>query len=159
MGGAQPLAATMNKATFLAAEVDRDRVQRRIDHRYLDVMSEDLDEAIELALDFKAKGEAKSIGWVGNAVDLLEALLARGITPDVLTDQTSAHDVLSYVPVGVTVHEAEILRGAEPGEYEKRSLDTMKRHVEAMVQLQKQGAITFDYGNNIRQRAFDHGAP
>ena len=158
MGGAQPLAATMNKATFLAAEVDRDRVQRRIDHRYLDVMSEDLDEAIELALDFKAKGEAKSIGWVGNAVDLLEALLARGITPDVLTDQTSAHDLLlGYVPNGMTLAEANALRERDAEAYLRESARTCVAHVEAMIALQERGAITFDYGNNIRGHAQEHG--
>jgi len=158
MGGAQPLAATMNDATFLAAEVDRERVQRRIDHRYLDVMSEDLDEAIQLALDAKAQGESKSIGWVGNAVDLLEALLARGITPDVLTDQTSAHDLLKgYVPNRMTFAEANALRERDPQAYLRESGRTVVAHVKAMIALQERGAITFDYGNNIRGEAQNHG--
>jgi urocanate hydratase len=158
MGGAQPLAATMNEATCLAAEVDPDRVQRRIDHRYLDVMTRDLDEAIALALDFKAKGEAKSVGWVGNAVDLLEALSAKGIVPDVLTDQTSAHDLLlGYVPTGFTLEQAAALRASDPDAYLRESARTVVAHVKAMLALQDKGAITFDYGNNIRGAAQEHG--
>ncbi|RMG15894.1 MAG: urocanate hydratase [Planctomycetota bacterium] len=158
MGGAQPLAATMNQATFLAAEVDPERVARRIEHRYLDRSTEDLDEAIAWALAAKKAGEAVSIGWVGNAVDLLEALLERGITPDLLTDQTSAHDLLrGYVPHGVSFREALALREEDPEEYERRSARSVVAHVRAMLALQERGAVTFDYGNNIRGQAAAHG--
>jgi len=157
MGGAQPLAITMNGGTCLIADVDRDRLERRTHNGYLDEIIDDLDKAIDASLDYTEKHMAVSVGVPCNAVDLLERLIDREITPDTLTDQTSAHDVLCYVPTDVTVHEADLLRAADPKEYESRSMDTMKRHVEAMVALQKQGAVTFDYGNNIRQRAFDHG--
>ncbi len=157
MGGAQPLAITMNDGVCLIADVDRAKLERRMHDGYLDETIDDLDKAIDAALDYAEKRQAVSVGVPVNAVDLLERLLDREITPDTLTDQTSAHDALSYVPAGMSLHEAEILRGAEPTEYESRSLDTMRRHVEAMVALQKNGAITFDYGNNIRQRAFERG--
>lgn len=157
MGGAQPLSVTMNGGVCLIADVDRSRLERRMHKGYLDEIIDDIDKAIDASMDYAEKRQAVSVGVPCNAVELLERMIDREITPDAVTDQTSAHDVLSYVPIGMTLHEAEILRGAEPKEYEQRSLDTMKRHVEAMVQLQKQGAITFDYGNNIRQRAFDHG--
>jgi len=158
MGGAQPLAATMNEGAFLAAEVDRRRCERRLETRYLDHVTDDLDEAIDLALKAKAEGAARSIAWVGNAVDLLEALLEKGVVPDVLTDQTSAHDLLNgYVPSGMGFEEARALRERDPDAYLRESARTVVAHVKAMVGLQEAGAITFDYGNNIRGHALEHG--
>ena len=157
MGGAQPLAVTMNGGTCLIADVDRAKLERRMHDGYLDEVIDDLDKALDAALDYTEKRQAVSVGTPCNAVDLLERLIDRELTPDALTDQTPAHDPLSYVPAGLTVHEADILRGADAQEYESRSLDTMRRHVEAMVALHKQGAVTFDYGNNIRQRALERG--
>src|SRR5881227_1358383 len=151
MGGAQPLAATMNEATALVAEVDRSRIQRRIDKRYLDVEEKSLDLAIERALKARDAGEAISIGVVANAVDLLERLIARGIVPDVLTDQTSAHDELTgYVPRGLSYDAALAMRESSPEMYVELSFETMARHIRAMIELQRRGAVTFDYGNNLR---------
>ncbi|WNJ16670.1 urocanate hydratase [Pontibacter sp. G13] len=156
MGGAQPLAITMNEGVCLAAEVEKWRIERRLETRYCDVMSEDIDEAIDIALEAKANGEAKSIGVVCNAVDLLQRLIDRNITVDTLTDQTSAHDeLIGYFPTGMTVEEAKVLRESKPEEYSARSLDTMAEHVKLMLELQKRGAITFDYGNNLRGQAKD----
>lgn len=158
MGGAQPLAATMNEATCLVAEVDRTRIERRIDKRYLDEVAPNLDAAIARALEARDKKEAVSIGVEANAVDLLEALIARGILPDALTDQTSAHDELNgYVPTGVTYAEALELRKNNPDEYIRRSYDTMARHMRAMIELQRRGTVTFDYGNNLRGQALKAG--
>jgi urocanate hydratase len=158
MGGAQPLAATMNGATFLAAEVDPTRVDKRLQTRYLDVRTDSLDEAIKLALEAKQAKQARSIGWVGNVVDLLEALLARGVTPDLLTDQTSAHDLLNgYVPQGMSLEAARALRKSDPKDYLARAGKTVVAHVKAMLALQGAGAVTFDYGNNIRGAAKEHG--
>ena len=158
MGGAQPLAVTMNGGTCLIADVDRSRLQRRRSKRYLDEVHEDLDTAIDRALALKEAKSGISVGVVANAVDLLERLIERGIKPDTLTDQTSAHDVLNgYVPTGYTFEEANQFRERDPKSYTEKSLASMKRHVEAMVKLQDAGAVTFDYGNNIRQRAFDEG--
>ena len=154
MGGAQPLAATMNEATCLVAEVDRTRIQRRIEKRYLDEEALSLDAAIERAVKARDAGEAVSIGVVANAVDLLEALIGRNILPDVLTDQTSAHDELNgYVPAGMSYHEAISLRGSDPGKYISLSYATMARHMRAMIELQRRGSLTFDYGNNLRGQA------
>jgi urocanate hydratase len=154
MGGAQPLAATMNEGTALIAEVDRTRIQRRLEKRYLDEEASSLDAAIERALEARDRGEPISIGVVANAVDLLEALIQRGIVPDVLTDQTSAHDELTgYVPAGLSFVEALVLREKNPGHYVELSYDTMARHMRAMIELQNRGAITFDYGNNLRGQA------
>src|SRR5438067_2872527 len=154
MGGAQPLAATMNEATALIAEVDRSRIQRRIDKRYLDVEEKSLDAAIDRALKARDAGEAISIGVVANAVDLLERLIARGIVPDVLTDQTSAHDELTgYVPAGLSYDAAIAMRESSPEMYIERSYETMARHMRAMLELQRRGATTFDYGNNLRGQA------
>jgi len=154
MGGAQPLAATMNNGAFLAAEVDEQRVLRRIKTGYLDKYTHNLDEAIDLALSAKKRGQALSVGWVGNAADLLPALLARDIVPDLLTDQTSAHDVLNgYVPAGISYQEALQLRRSDPDEYIRRSYETITKHVTSMLALQARGAVTFDYGNNIRAQA------
>ncbi len=158
MGGAQPLAATMNGAAFLAADVDPARIEKRLATRYIDEIERDLDRAIDRALEYKRDGVARSIGVVANAVDLLERLLERGVTPDVLTDQTSAHDPLNgYVPAGLSLAEAEALRLKDPKTYERRSLDTMVAHCRAMIALQERGADTFDYGNNLRGFAKEHG--
>ncbi len=154
MGGAQPLAVTMNGGACLLADVDPARLPRRLETRYLDEEAPDLDAAIDRALSAKAKGEAVSIGVVANAVELLEALIARGITPDALTDQTSAHDPLNgYVPRGLPFQAALDLRKSDPDEYRRRSFATMGEHVRAMLELQKRGAETFDYGNNLRAMA------
>src|SRR5216684_2751250 len=154
MGGAQPLAATMNEATALIAEVDRSRIQRRLDKRYLDVEVSNLDAAIDRAMKARAAGEAISIGVVANAVDLLERLIARGIVPDILTDQTSAHDELNgYVPAGMSFDAALAMRESSAEMYIELSYETMARHMRAMLELQRRGAITFDYGNNLRGQA------
>src|SRR6478672_118831 len=154
MGGAQPLAATMNEATALIAEVDRSRIQRRLDKRYLDEEAPSLDAAIKRAIEARDAGEAVSIGVVANAVDLLEALIKRNIVPDVLTDQTSAHDELQgYVPADMSYEQAIALRESDPKKYIALSYETMARHMRAMIELQRRGAITFDYGNNLRGQA------
>jgi len=156
MGGAQPLAITLNEGVALVAEMEAWRVQKRLDTRYIDKMSHNIDEAIDLALDAKAKGEALSIGVVCNAVDLLQRLIDRNIVPDTLTDQTSAHDeLIGYFPENMSVEAANALREEDPETYKKLSLDTMAHHVRLMLQLQQMGAITFDYGNNIRGQAKD----
>lgn len=156
MGGAQPLAITMNEGVCLAAEVEEWRIDKRLETRYLDLKFHDLDEAIDRALEAKANNEAISIGVIANAVDLLERLVQRNIVPDTLTDQTSAHDALvGYFPEDLSVAEANTLRDANPGEYVERSLDTMAHHVHLMLQLQKAGCIVFDYGNNLRGQAKD----
>ena len=158
MGGAQPLSVTLNGGVCLIADVDQDRLRRRVHDKYLDLFESDIDRAIDDAVAATHRREAVSIGVNCNAVELLEHLLHRGITPDALTDQTSAHDPLTgYVPVGMTVQEADVHRAKYPDEYVKFSLASMERHVRAMVELQRRGAVTFDYGNNIRQRAFDQG--
>lgn len=156
MGGAQPLAITMNEGVCLAAEMEEWRIKKRIETRYLDKWTADIDESIDWALDAKAKGERVSIGVCCNVVDLLQRLIDRNITPDTLTDQTSAHDeLIGYFPEGLSVAEANVLRSSNPSEYVRRSLDTMARHVRQMLELQKRGAITFDYGNNLRGQAHD----
>ncbi|MDX5347630.1 MAG: urocanate hydratase [Hymenobacteraceae bacterium] len=156
MGGAQPLAITMNEGVCLAAEVEEWRMQKRLDTRYLDKMTADIDEGIEWALEAKKNGEAVSIGVKCNAVELLQRLIDRNITPDTLTDQTSAHDALvGYFPEGLSVEQANVLRQENPNEYVERSLDTMAKHVRQMLELQKRGAVTFDYGNNLRGQAHD----
>ncbi len=199
MGGAQPLAVTMNGGVCLIADVDEAKLKRRVDHQYLDEIAAEgtearrhegtkgagatpstplppgevaaqrsrsgaeqaeravIDAAIDRALECAKNRQAVSIGVCCNAVELLERLLERGIEVDALTDQTSAHDVLAYVPVGLNVEQAAELRTRDPKQYEQRSLDTMVRHVRAMVELMRRGAKTFDYGNNIRQRAREHG--
>jgi len=158
MGGAQPLAITMNEGTCLIAEICRERLKKRIHDRYLDEYHEDLDATIDRALDCTRRGEALSIGWLGNAIDLLERLEARGIVPDTITDQTSAHDPLEgYYPSGLTRESADLLRQSSPTEYQRLSMASMERHVRLMVGFQRKGSKVFDYGNNIRQRALDHG--
>jgi urocanate hydratase len=158
MGGAQPLAATMNEAVALVAEVDRTRIKRRLDKRYLDEEAPSLDAAIDRALAARDAGEAVSIGVVANAVELLEGLLARRIVPDILTDQTSAHDELNgYVPASMSFEQALELRKSDPKKYVSLSYATMARHMLAMIELQRRGAITFDYGNNLRGQALKAG--
>ncbi|MBC7536719.1 MAG: urocanate hydratase [Ferruginibacter sp.] len=158
MGGAQPLAITMNEGVALIAEVEGWRIDKRIETKYLDEKYTSIDIAIEKALGYKKQGIAKSIGIECNAVALLERLIALKIVPDTLTDQTSAHDPLvGYVPYNMSLPEANVLRETNPQEYINRSYDTMKLHVERMLQLQSMGAITFDYGNNIRARAKEWG--
>jgi len=158
MGGAQPLAATMNEGVFLGVEVDPARIKRRLETGYLDVMVEHLDDALILALSAKEKGIAKSIGLVGNAAEIHPEMVKRGIVPDLVTDQTSAHDPLNgYVPAGLSLEEAMELRRKNPKEYIRRSMESMAIHVQAMLELQKKGSIVFDYGNNIRAQAFEAG--
>ncbi len=158
MGGAQPLAITMNEGVALIAEVEEWRIDKRIETKYLDEKYTSIDLAIEKALAYKQQGVAKSIGIECNAVALLERLIALKIVPDTLTDQTSAHDPLvGYVPYNISLPEANRLRETNPEEYIKRSYDTMKLHVQLMLELQTMGAITFDYGNNIRARAKEWG--
>jgi urocanate hydratase len=158
MGGAQPLAITMNQGVCLAADVEEWRIQKRLETRYIDEICYDIDEAIDKALTYKSENKALSIGVVCNAVELLQRLIDRNITPDTLTDQTSAHDpLIGYFPEGLTVAEAAKLRTENPEEYTKRSYATMAKHVQQMLELQKRGAITFDYGNNLRGRALEVG--
>ena len=158
MGGAQPLAITMNEGTCLAAEMEEWRVDKRIQTRYLDEKYSDLDKAIDRAVEATKKGEAISIAYIGNAIDMLARLIERNIIPDTLTDQTSAHDALvGYFPEGLNVTDAKVLRDSNPEEYIKRSKQSMRKHVELMIALQKKGAVTFDYGNNIRQQALEMG--
>src|SRR6187397_313452 len=154
MGGAQPLAAVMTGAAALVIEVDSTRIQRRLATKYLDEATDDLDEALTRVARWTREGIAKSIGLRGNAADVLPALVARGVTPDVLTDQTSAHDALNgYVPNGLSFDEATRLRERQPQEYVTRSMAAMADHVRAMLALRQRGAVTFDYGNNIRAQA------
>ncbi len=156
MGGAQPLAITMNNGVALVAEVEEWRIDKRIETKYLDEKYTDLDAAIDAALKYKAEGKAKSIGVLANAVLLLERLIERGIVPDTLTDQTSAHDpLIGYIPHTLNIAESNKLRIDDPQEYIKLSYESMKLHVDLMLQLQKLGAVTFDYGNNIRARAYE----
>ena len=158
MGGAQPLAATMNKGTFLAAEVDPKRIKKRLDTKYCDEISDNIDEAIDLALKWKEEKKGKSIAVAANIVDLLERLIERGVVPDLLTDQTSAHDPLvGYIPQGLSLEKAEEMRGNNPKEYLKRSYSSIADHVRCMLTLKEKGAITFDYGNNIRAMAKEAG--
>jgi urocanate hydratase len=158
MGGAQPLAATMAGATFLGVDIDPGRIKKRLDTGYVDKMTSDYEEAKNLILTAKTNGEAISVGLVGNIGDILEKLLNDHIVPDVLTDQTSAHDpVNGYVPAGISFEEAKILRKTDPVKYKSLSLQSMARHVGYMLEMQKMGSITFDYGNNLREFAFQGG--
>jgi urocanate hydratase len=158
MGGAQPLAATMNEGICLAVDVDPTRVQRRLETRYLDRSTASLDEALAWCADAKRRGSALSVGLVGNCADVLPELVTRGFAPDVVTDQTSAHDPLNgYVPSGLTLAEAAELRRSSPDEYVKRARASIAKHVRAILDLQERGAVTFDYGNNIRTEARDAG--
>jgi len=154
MGGAQPLAVTMNDGVAIVVEIDPHRIQRRLETRYVDTMTDNLDEALRLANEAMKDGKPLSIALLGNAADVLPEFARRGITPDVLTDQTSAHDELNgYVPNGMPYAEALALRKSDPGEYIRRSYAAMAAHVEAMLELKKRGAKAFDYGNNIRGQA------
>ena len=154
MGGAQPLAATMNGACFLGVDVDRTRIEKRIATGYCDHLAETLDDALRLLDEAASRGEAVSVGLVGNCADILPELVRRGTVPHVLTDQTSAHDPLNgYVPNGMTLEQAVALRTNNPEDYTRRSLETMAVHVRAMLDLKRMGAVTFDYGNNIRAHA------
>ena len=157
MGGAQPLAITMNEGVGLIVEVDPARAQRRLEHGYIDVVVDELEEAMTLVQEAQNDEEPKSIGLIGNAADVYPELAHRGVVPDVVTDQTPAHDVLDYVPHGMSLEEAGDLRISDSEEFGRRSMESMARHVEAMLAFQRQGAEVFDYGNNLRQRAFDAG--
>jgi len=158
MGGAQPLAITMNEGVALIAEVERWRIEKRLETKYLDVMFDNIDESIDRAMKARADGEALSIGVQCNAVTLLERLLERGIIPDTLTDQTSAHDpLIGYWPHSISEEQARVLREKNPELYIDLAYDSMRKHVELMLELMKKGAITFDYGNNIRARAKERG--
>ncbi len=158
MGGAQPLSITMNEGVCLAADVEEWRIQKRLDTRYIDVMTHDIDDGINRALEAKEKGEAISIGVVCNIIDLLARLLERNIIPDTLTDQTSAHDALvGYFPQGLNVEQSKVLRESDPDKYIQLSKESMVKHVELMIELQKRGAVTFDYGNNLRGQALAMG--
>jgi urocanate hydratase len=157
MGGAQPLAATMNGAAFLGVDVDPERIRRRVEAGYCDRLATGLDEALRLVLDAKQQGRALSVGLVGNIAEVVPELVRRGIVPDVVTDQTSAHDLrVGYIPLGLSLEEAARRREADPAGYENRVLDSMVLHVEAMLALKRQGAIVFDYGNNLRGQVADH---
>ena len=154
MGGAQPLAITMNEGVGIIVEVNPQKIKRRLDTNYLDMAVEDLDEALEIAQDCIKKGEPKSIGLLGNAADIYPEVIRRGVRPDVVTDQTAAHDELhGYVPAGLSLEEALELRQSDPQRYIEMSFESMVKHVQAMVDLRKLGAVVFDYGNNIRGQA------
>lgn len=158
MGGAQPLAVTMNEGVVIAVEVDPSRIQKRLNTKYCDCMTDSLDEALLWAYEAKEKGKPLSIGLVGNAAEVHHELLKRGVKIDIVTDQTSAHDPLNgYIPAGMSLEEAADLRRKDPNEYMRRAKQSMAKHVEAMLEFQKRGAIVFDYGNNIRQVAKDEG--
>ena len=158
MGGAQPLAVTMNDGVALVVEVDKRMIKRRLKHHYLEMWTDDLDEAVNLALEAKRDGAPKSIGLLGNAAEIHPALLERNMIPDVLTDQTAAHDPLGgYYPAGWSREEADEFRKNDPKEYVHRASESMRLQVEAMVGMLKKGAITFEYGNNLRQQAYDAG--
>ncbi|HEY3012001.1 MAG TPA: urocanate hydratase [Gemmatimonadales bacterium] len=157
MGGAQPLAATMNGAAFLGVDVDEQRIRRRVDTRYCDRLETDLDTALRLVEQARSRREPLSVGLVGNIAEVVPELASRGIVPDVLTDQTSAHDLrLGYIPIAMTLEEAARRREADPREYEARVLDSMAAHVRAMLDLQARGSVVFDYGNNLRGQVADH---
>lgn len=158
MGGAQPLAATMTGACFLGIDVDAERIKKRLKTGYCDFMVNNLDEALRILKNSIRKKEAVSVGLIGNCAEVIPELAERGVLPDILTDQTSAHDPLNgYVPAGMPLEKAIELRKQDPKAYEEQSLDSMARHVEGMLRLQKMGSVTFDYGNNIRTFAFQHG--
>jgi len=158
MGGAQPLAATLNGAAFLGIEVDPERIKKRLKTGYCDVMVNSLDEALRILKNAVRKREAISVGLIGNCADLIPELAKRGVVPDLLTDQTSAHDPIGgYIPKGVSLEEAKELRQRDPETYRRRAMESIAVHVEGMLALQKMGAVTFDYGNNIRTFAFQQG--
>ena len=157
MGGAQPLAITMNEGVGLVVEVDPTRAQRRLQTAYVDVVVDDLEEAMTLVQEALSREEPKSIGLIANAADVYPELVIRGVVPDVVTDQTPAHEPRSYIPQGLSVEESQRLWDKDPEEYTRRSIESMGRHVRAMLDFQQKGAVVFDYGNNIRQRAYEAG--
>jgi urocanate hydratase len=158
MGGAQPLAATLNGAAFLGIEVDAERIKRRIRQGYCDICVNDLDEALRILKQAVRQKRATSVGLIGNCADVIPEMARRGVVPDLLTDQTSAHDPLNgYIPRGLTLEEAAEVRRGHPEDYLARSYESIARHVQGMLDLQKLGAATFDYGNNIRTMAYEHG--
>jgi urocanate hydratase len=157
MGGAQPLAITMNEGVGLIVEVDPARAKRRLEMSYVDMVVDTLEEAMTLVEEYQHKQLPKSIGLIGNAAEIYSELVIRGIIPDVVTDQTPAHDVMMYVPAGLNVNEADKLRIDRPEEYHHRSMQSMAKHVKAMLEFKRHGAEVFDYGNNLRQRAYDEG--
>ncbi|MGB9737916.1 urocanate hydratase [Chloroflexus sp.] len=158
MGGAQPLAVTLNEGVIIAVEVDRWRAERRLRLRQVDRLSDDLEEAMTWAEEARAAGTPLSIALIGNASEVLPEMLRRGVTPDVATDQTSAHDVrYGYIPASLSLEEAAALRERDPDEYDRRALESMAEHVRVLLEWQRRGCIVFDYGNNLRQRAFDAG--
>ena len=157
MGGAQPLAITMNEGVGLVVEIDPRRAQRRLDTGYIDVVVDDLEEAMTLVEESLEAGEPRSVGLIANASQILPELVVRGVTPDVVTDQTPAHDPLMYVPHDLGLNKAIALRRDDPEEYVRRSTAAMAQHCRAMLEMQKRGAVVFDYGNNLRQRAYDAG--
>jgi urocanate hydratase len=158
MGGAQPLAITMNGGVALVVEADPARIKRRVERHFCDILVDDLDEALGLALDAKEKGKPLSIGLVGNCAQTHPELASRGIVPDIVTDQTSAHDALNgYIPAGLSVEEAAGLRGSDPQEYTRRACSSMAAQVQAMLELQRKGSVVFDYGNNLRDQALQAG--
>ncbi|MCD6484342.1 MAG: urocanate hydratase [Candidatus Odinarchaeota archaeon] len=158
MGGAQPLAVTMNDGVALVVEIDKHMIERRIKHKYLDTWTDDLDEAIDMVKNAKEEGKPLSVGLLGNAAEVHPELVKRNVIPDVLTDQTAAHDPLrGYYPAGYSKEEADELRVENPDKYLEEAYKSIVTHVKAMLEMQKKGAIAFEYGNNIRQRAYDHG--
>jgi len=158
MGGAQPLAVTMNDGVALVVEIDKRAIDRRLKHGYLEMWTDDLDEAVDTVLQAKEEGTPKSVGLLGNAAEVHAELVRRGFVPDVVTDQTSAHDPLSgYYPSGLSKEEADALRGKDQASYIKRARQSMAVHVKAMVQMMQKGAVAFEYGNNLRQQALDAG--
>ncbi|TVR20895.1 MAG: urocanate hydratase [Anaerolineaceae bacterium] len=158
MGGAQPLAVTMNGGVGLFVEVDRWRAERRLNLRQIDAITDNLEEAMTWVEEALSAGAPKSVGLIGNASEILPEMIVRGVLPDVVTDQTSAHDVMyGYIPAGLSLEEAAALRVSDPQAYEERAMQSMAQHVQAMLDWQAQGAVVFDYGNNLRQRAFDYG--
>ena len=157
MGGAQPLAVTMNEGVALVVEIDRWRAERRLRTGYLDRITENVEEAMTWVEEAVAAGQPLSVGLIGNAAEILPELVHRGVVPDVVTDQTSAHDPLRYFPRGMTFEEAKALRERDPDEFKRRAMESMAAHVQAMLDFQRKGSVVFDYGNNIRQRAYDMG--
>src|SRR5579864_4573076 len=158
MGGAQPLAVTMNEGVCLAVEIDPSRNQRRLDTRYLDELATDLDDALSRAETYRQQGIARSIAVIGNAAEIFPEIVRRGIRPELVTDQTSAHDALNgYIPAGLSLKAAAALRQSDPAEYERRSLASMAEHVRAMLDFDEMGAVVFDYGNNLRGQALRVG--
>jgi len=157
MGGAQPLAIIMNEGVGLIVEVDPARAKRRLEIGYVDAVVDTLEEAMTMVEENVKKKQPRSIGLIGNAAEIFPELLIRGVVPDVVTDQTPAHDLLAYIPAGMSLQQADALRRDDPHEFERRSQESMAHHVEAMLGFQKKGSEVFDYGNNLRQRAFDFG--